>query len=160
VTEIHWQPAGEAAMEELGGRLGQTLAEWPSAFTLFLQGTLGAGKTTLSRGILRAMGHQGAVKSPTYTLVESYSVDDRPLHHFDLYRLGDPEELEYLGIRDYLAGKSVCLIEWPERGEGLLPVPDWRLQIEPLANARRVQLTAETPAGEALLQILIAKTSS
>ncbi len=160
VKDMVWQPVGEAAMEALGGQLGQLMATSPSAFTLFLQGTLGAGKTTLSRGILRALGHRGAVKSPTYTLVETYSLGNRTLHHFDLYRLGDPEELEYLGIRDYLAGDNLCLIEWPERGEGLLPPPDWRLVIEPLPEARRVHLHAETPAGEALLRALWAKTPS
>lgn len=110
--------ADEAAMLKFGG-------EWASVCRpgtiIFLQGTLGAGKTTLVRGLLRALGYQGTIKSPTYTLVESYVIDDLHLFHFDLYRIKNPQELLDIGLEDYLQPHVVCLIEWPERAEQILP---------------------------------------
>ena len=107
--------------EQFGAELWNSV---PAKCLIFLRGDLGAGKTTLVRGFLRAAGFTGAVKSPTYTLVEEYMLGDRKIFHFDLYRVVDPEELEWIGIRDYLAQDCVCFIEWPDKGKGILPNPD------------------------------------
>lgn len=131
----------EADMVAFGERIGRSLRARAAFQCVFLNGDLGAGKTTLSRGILRAFGHQGAVKSPTYTLVEIYEFADRRLYHFDLYRLGDPEELEYMGIRDYFTEGSVCLMEWPERGQGVLPKPNVLIDIKVEGAGRKIFIT-------------------
>lgn len=107
---------------------------------VFLEGELGAGKTTLVRGILRASGYMGIVKSPTYTIVEEYRLNGMAFNHFDLYRLGDPEELEWMGVRDYMSERSICLVEWPNRGEGILPVPDLVISISKKNNGRVVKI--------------------
>lgn len=103
---------------------------------------------------MRGLGHQGAVKSPTYTLVEPYEHLAPPTYHFDLYRLGDPEELEYMGIRDYFAGDNLCLIEWPERGQGLLPEPDLEIHLERRDHGRSVVIRARTDRGAHLMNEL------
>jgi tRNA threonylcarbamoyladenosine biosynthesis protein TsaE len=123
---------GAALARALDGRRG----------VIYLRGDLGAGKTTLVRGLLRALGHRGPVRSPTYTLIEPYEDLDPPVHHLDLYRLGDPEELDYLGLRDLVGGESLLLIEWPERGAGELPPPDLEVRIGQAPPGRRVELAA------------------
>lgn len=139
-------------MVAFGQQLGAVFASYPSALSVHLLGNLGAGKTTLTRGILRAFGHTGAVKSPTYTLVEAYELPERTVYHFDLYRLGDAEELEYMGIRDYFVERNLCLIEWPERGKGVLPAPDLTVHIRIAGNGRRLELQT---SNNALLPLLI-----
>jgi tRNA threonylcarbamoyladenosine biosynthesis protein TsaE len=122
-------------MLDLGERIAQRI---PSGSVVYLEGDLGAGKTTLARGILRGMGHQGPVTSPTYTLLESYVSGACRVHHFDLYRVESPEELENIGIRDLLDGETIALVEWPDRGDGVLPPPDLVVRIAFSANGRRV----------------------
>jgi tRNA threonylcarbamoyladenosine biosynthesis protein TsaE len=131
----------ETEMVALGEQLGRAFNQYSSALTVHLLGDLGAGKTTLTRGILRAFGHTGAVKSPTYTLVEAYEFPMRTVYHFDLYRLGDAEELEYMGIRDYFSDGSICLMEWPERGQGILPQPDLLIDVKVQALGRLISLS-------------------
>jgi tRNA threonylcarbamoyladenosine biosynthesis protein TsaE len=144
-----------AGTEALGARIARTI---PAVRSIYIRGALGAGKTTLVRGLLHALGHEGAVKSPTFTLVEPYELACGAVYHFDLYRLEDPQELELIGVRDYLSGDNVCIVEWPERAGQVLPSPDLEIMIEPTSKdgqqgqqARDVQLQAHTPAGEAVL---------
>lgn len=141
----------EARQVLLGECLGQAL---DGKGLVTLEGELGAGKTTLARGILRAYGYQGAVKSPTYTLVEPYELASARIHHFDLYRLGDAEELEFIGGRDLLADDALCIVEWPERGEGWLPLPDLRIILSMPAHGtpgRRARLEATSEHGREVL---------
>lgn len=150
------------ATVSLGRVVGAVLGQWclkndQMPAVVYLSGMLGAGKTTLSRGVLQAYGYQGSVKSPTYTLVEPYELADMSVFHFDLYRLGDPEELEYMGIRDYFdtpaAGtRQICLVEWPERGQGVLPEPLLRIDLNAEGMARVATLrTASAALGTAIL---------
>lgn len=115
MSDLTLHVVGEEAMMNFGARLA---AVTEGVGVIFLDGDLGAGKTTLSRGMIRGFGHAGAVKSPTFTLVEPYEIGAIRVFHFDLYRLVDPEELEYMGVRDYFDGDALCLIEWPQRGAG------------------------------------------
>lgn len=147
-----WLAGDVDAMTAFGARLARASQ---GRGVIFLEGDLGAGKTTLSRGILHALGHQGAVKSPTYTLVEPYALADATVHHFDLYRLLDPEELELMGYREYFHDQALTLVEWPERGQPLLPEPDLRVQLAPLASGgRELVVTAVTVRGEQILNEL------
>jgi tRNA threonylcarbamoyladenosine biosynthesis protein TsaE len=124
------------------------------ALLIALQGDLGAGKTTLSRGLLIGLGHVGAVKSPTYTLVEPYDLAMGQVCHFDSYRLQDPEELEYMGFRDYLVESRLCLIEWPERGVGFLPEADILIEIVQLDEGRKVTLSGQSEQAKKIISQL------
>ena len=119
--------------------------------TVYLQGDLGAGKTTLVRGMLRALGHAGRVKSPTYTLAEIYNLPTFELYHFDLYRMNDPREWMDAGFREVANGSTVNLVEWPEKAAGLLPPPDLRLLLQVLDDGRQINIVAETALGKECL---------
>ncbi|WP_404363931.1 tRNA (adenosine(37)-N6)-threonylcarbamoyltransferase complex ATPase subunit type 1 TsaE [Marinobacter sp.] len=144
----------EAATGELGRQLAEQITAQGQGAVIFLEGELGMGKTTLSRGLIRGLGHEGAVKSPTYTLVEPYEHLTPVTYHFDLYRLGDPEELEYMGIRDYFQSDRVCLIEWAERGQGVLPEADLVVRLGKMKEGRQARLIAGTDAGNQLCRRL------
>lgn len=139
---------GEAAQDAFGRRIAEVLR---APCVVSLSGELGAGKTALVRGVLHGLGHAGAVRSPTYTLLEPYELGGMRVYHLDLYRLGDPEELEYLGLRDLLDVQSVLFVEWPERGARFLPAADLTIRIEHAGAGRRLRLQASTPAGERVL---------
>lgn len=133
--------SSQQQQEAFGAALAAVL---PRQAVIFLVGELGAGKTTLVRGILRGFGWTGAVKSPTYTLLEPYELQQRNVYHFDLYRLADAEELEYLGMRE-LIGAGVLLFEWPERVEGALPAADITVNIEHLQAGRVLTFNVQNP---------------
>lgn len=118
---------------------------------VFLEGVLGAGKTTCVRGFLRGLDFQGPVKSPTYTLVEEYDFDWGLVYHFDLYRMNDPLELEYIGLREYFTDNAIVFVEWAERGQGVLPVADIEIVFKMEAEGRTAILHANTTQGEQLL---------
>jgi len=154
-----------ADTEALGARIAAALRETTGAgsgvspdfspdVSIYLRGQLGAGKTTLVRGLARALGIEGPVKSPTYTLLEPYTHGAIKLYHFDLYRLGDGEELEYLGARDVFAEAAVRIIEWPERAGDWLPEPDLALHLTVAGSGREARWRFFTPGGQALAAML------
>ena len=138
----------EQATLALGAAVGLALEP---GLVIYLTGELGAGKTTLARGLLRALGHEGAVKSPTYTLVEVYEVSRLHLHHFDFYRFHDPREWTDAGFRESFNGRTVSLIEWPEKAAGQLPPADLQIDLGLLASGRSAEFTARSPAGRKCL---------
>ncbi|WP_339433656.1 MULTISPECIES: tRNA (adenosine(37)-N6)-threonylcarbamoyltransferase complex ATPase subunit type 1 TsaE [unclassified Pseudomonas] len=146
MSEVTLYLADEQAMSDFGARIARVTQ---GHGLIFLEGNLGMGKTTLSRGIIRGLGHVGAVKSPTFTLVEPYEMGEIRAFHFDLYRLVDPEELEFLGIRDYFEDDALCLIEWPDKGAGFLPKPDLTITISPQDSGRSLKISSQGSRGEA-----------
>jgi tRNA threonylcarbamoyladenosine biosynthesis protein TsaE len=159
MMETHFQLQGEDAMVHFGVELAASISGHMKngGVVVFLEGDLGMGKTTLSRGVLNGLGHNGAVKSPTYTLVEPYELDGIIVYHFDLYRLGDPEELEYMGIRDYFDSDNLCLVEWAEKGAGFLPPPDLVFRLSMIDDGRDVEVVGNTSRGAQILDSLKAR---
>jgi len=139
-----------AATEQLGAQLAASV----TPAVVYLVGDLGAGKTTLVRGLIHALDYSGKVRSPTYTLVESYACEPVPVFHLDLYRLADAEELEWLGLRDLLAERALLVIEWPERGSGVLPPADLTVYMDYSGSGRVARLQSSSGAGTRLLQAL------
>lgn len=143
----------EAATLAFAAKLAALLPS-DQLISLHLIGNLGAGKTTFSRGLIQALGHQGNVKSPTYTLVERYELGGRPVYHFDLYRLADPEELLYLGIEDYFDDKALCLIEWPDKGEPIIPEADLTIELSYAESGRSLKISTHSSATAHILEQL------
>lgn len=148
---IRYELADEEATVALAGKLARHCHQ---GLVIYLEGDLGAGKTTFSRGFIQQLGHIGKVKSPTYTLVEPYEIGDWRVFHFDLYRLSDPEELEFMGIRDYFDADCICLIEWPDKGAGLLAPADLHISIEFTQTGRVLSIQAKSAKGSDLLRQL------
>lgn len=144
----------EQTTESLAARIASYCVVGEQSWTLHLIGDLGAGKTCFSRGFLRGCGHSGSVKSPTYTLVEPYELATLTVYHFDLYRLADPEELEFMGFRDYQNKNTINLIEWPQKGVGFLPEPDLLIAIEFTTEGRNITVTGKGPRASGLIQQL------
>lgn len=142
--QIDKEVFGEEAMEVFGGVIASALT---SGGVVYLSGDLGMGKTTLVRGMLYGLGYVGPVKSPTYTIVELYELEKLEAFHFDLYRVANAEELEFIGIRDYFAEGALCLIEWAEMGLGVLPEADLMINLHLIRQGRSVSIEAKTPKG-------------
>ena len=144
--------AGESSTLKLGERLTRCIAP---GLKIYLSGELGTGKTTLVRGLLRALGYRGRVKSPTFTLVELYKLSRLDLYHFDFYRFKDPTEWADAGFREEFAGSGVCIVEWPERAAGELPVADLTIRLEYADAGRNARLVADTERGKQCLERII-----
>lgn len=141
----------ENATKQFSQQLAQCAKNTDKALVIYLEGDLGAGKTTLARGFIQNFGFD-RVKSPTYSLVESYENSIVSIHHFDCYRLSDPEELDYIGIRDYLGPNHIQLIEWPTLGKGVIAPADLSISLSGINEQRTLSITAHTSIGEQLLQ--------
>ncbi len=136
--------ADEKDTETLGSALATVLSP---GLQIWLEGNLGMGKTTLTRGVLRGLGHEGKVKSPTYTLIEPYVVSRLDLYHFDFYRFNSPDEYLDAGLDEYFAGEGVCMVEWPDKAAPYLPPPDLEVRLSPAAGGRRAEIFGHTEAG-------------
>jgi tRNA threonylcarbamoyladenosine biosynthesis protein TsaE len=155
---MRWFAQTADDMEAFGGRLAVSRPEGGAPATIYLAGDLGAGKTTLARGFLRASGVTGPVRSPTYTLVEVYETPAVSIVHLDLYRLLDPYELEPLGLREFARPGYIWLIEWPDRGSGRLPFPDLSVNLTGGGSGHEINLTAASALGERWLSLVENRT--
>ena len=140
------QLADETATLALGAQLAERLVP---GLNIWLEGNLGSGKTTLVRGILKAIGHTGTVKSPTYTLIEPYTISKMNLYHFDFYRLTSPEEFLDAGLDEHFSGEGICLVEWPRQAEPYLAPPDLVITLTPRNGGRWCEIRAKTETGRA-----------
>lgn len=147
-AEQVWPVADEQAVGSMAREFANAVQ---TPCVIYLRGDLGAGKTTFARAYIQSLGFQGYVKSPSYGLLETYEVGGQKILHLDLYRIEDPEELEFLAIRDLFDERSVLLVEWPERGGKLLPEPDLVMNFDEKNEARFINCAAATPCGRALL---------
>ena len=147
MSTIKLKVSNEVMTQNLGNQLGLII---DSPGVIFLNGDLGAGKTLFTKSLLSGLGYKGLVKSPTYSIVEQYELNEKEmqLYHMDLYRLSDPEELEFFGIRDYFSDDSLCVIEWPENGSGVLPQADLDIKIIIIGKEREFLFRAYTDLGE------------
>jgi len=146
----------DIATVTMGNRIAAIIEQ---GAVIYLHGDLGAGKTTFTRGIVQGFGHTGKVKSPTYTLVEPYELERANVYHFDLYRLGDPEELEYMGIRDYFSAQAICVVEWPEKGGEFIPVPDLNITLSYVGDERNIVINSASERGSVIIEKLNNSTS-
>lgn len=153
-AEFHFKLKNEAQTLRLAHCFAKAFNETGQRFArMHLSGELGAGKTTFCRGFIQAFGHHGKVKSPTYTLIEPYQLADITINHLDLYRLTDPEELEYLGIEDICQDQGICLIEWPERAEGILTEPTLSLELTHREQGREMIARSHNSQAKAWLEL-------
>ncbi|MCY3565398.1 MAG: tRNA (adenosine(37)-N6)-threonylcarbamoyltransferase complex ATPase subunit type 1 TsaE [Gammaproteobacteria bacterium] len=162
MRDFNGQLENEAATLHIGRLLAAATLEGlqapdGSATVIHLHGELGAGKTTLARGILRGYGYKGPVKSPTYTLVEPYELDRRRIYHFDLYRLTDPGEMEFLGTEEYFVGGNLCIVEWARRGGERIPSADLEIELWGEGAGRSIACTAHTGAGIEMVTEMVKK---
>lgn len=152
MTSRRFETESDAGTEALGARLAPGVS--PGCW-IYVRGPLGAGKTTFVRGLLHGLGHAGSVTSPTFTFIEPYVVGDLRVFHFDFYRVADPAELEFLGLRDYFDRAGICIVEWPERAGAVLPAPDLDVMIRYNNDRGRVlRLQAHSDIGAAALGVL------
>ncbi|GHU03134.1 hypothetical protein AGMMS49960_16990 [Betaproteobacteria bacterium] len=153
---LNAQLADEAATLALGAKLAAVLEP---TLKIWLSGDLGSGKTTLTRGVLRALGHQGPVKSPTYSLIEPYVVSRLHLYHFDFYRMNFPEEFLDAGLEEYFSGTGVCIVEWPQQAAPYLAAPDLLVALAAHEDGRQARITAKTETGQRCIDRLTGNTT-
>ena len=145
--------------EKASEQFGNQLAGWlMPPLVLTFSGDLGAGKTTIIRAMLKSLGVESSIKSPTFSLVESYNCNKIQIHHFDLYRIHHPEELDYLGFRDYFSKESICCIEWPEHADTQLSEVDLCFKLSSTGAGRHIQITASSVAGQRILTGLVGES--
>jgi len=152
IEQLQFELVSLDATTKLGRQLAPLLS---GGGIVYLYGDLGAGKTSLARAVLEGLGYKGRVKSPTYTLLEPYELDILTVYHMDLYRLSDPEELEYLGVREMMKQTVLSLIEWPDHGLGYIAPPDLVINLEYFGEGRCIQMNGKTIRGKRILNEIL-----